>query len=70
MNGQMTRFEEDQAAVDRYVEAVGLYAEKEPLRFNIRAYDRYMLMNDLVNPDDIPAEVMETFWIDKAQETA
>ena len=70
MNGQKKPFDEDQEAVDKYVEEIGLYEEKEPLRFNIKAYARYMMEHELDNPDDIPPEVMETFWIQKNQQTA
>ena len=70
MNGQKKPYDEEQEAVDRYVEEVGLYEEKEPLRFNIKAYARYMMEHGLTNPDDVPPEIMETFWIKKAQQTA
>lgn len=53
--------------VNRYVDEVGLYEEKEPLRFNLRAYARYMQEHDLTNPDDVPQEVMDSFWKSKEQ---
>ena len=67
MNGQMKSSDEIQEEVDRYVEEVGLYEEKEPICFNIRAYARYMQEHDLTNPDDVPAEVMDSFWKPKEQ---
>jgi hypothetical protein len=70
MNGQKKPFDEEQEAVDRYVEKIGLYEEKEPLRFNIKAYARYMMEHNLTDPDDIPHEVMESFWIAKNQQPA
>jgi hypothetical protein len=70
MNGQKTPYDEEQEAVDRYVEGIGLYEEKEPLRFNIKAYARYMMEHNLNNPDDVPPEIMESFWRKKASQTA
>ena len=67
MSGQKKSFDEIQEEVDRYVEEVGLYEEKEPLRFNLRAYARYMQEHELTNPDDIPSEVMNSFWLTKDQ---
>ena len=67
MSGQMRSSDAIQEEVDRYVEEVGLYEEKEPLRFNLRAYARYMQEHDLTNPDDVPAEVMDSFWKPKEQ---
>ena len=56
MNGQKKPYDEEQEAVDRYVEEIGLYEEKEPLNFNIKAYARYMMEHGLENPDDYDLE--------------
>jgi len=58
----MKSSDEIQYEVDRYVDEVGLYEEKKPLGFNLRAYARYMQEHDLTNPDDVPVEVMDSFW--------
>ena len=68
MNGQTKSFDEIQEEVDQYVKEVGLYEEKEPLRFNLRAYARYMQEHGLTNPDEVPAEIMASFWPSKEQE--
>ena len=67
MTGRTKSSDEIQEEVDRYVEEVGLYEEKKPLRFNLRAYARYMQEHDLTNPDDVPEAVMNTFWNTKEQ---
>lgn len=70
MNGQKKPYDPEQEAVDHYVESIGLYEEKEPLRFNIKAYAKYMMDHGLKDPDEVPPEVMETFWIARARELA
>jgi len=65
MSGRMKSSDDIQKEVDRYIEEVGLYEEKELLCFNLRAYARYMQEHDLKDPDDIPAEVMDSFWKSK-----
>jgi thiaminase len=70
MIGQTKSYEEEMKAVEHYAEEVGLYEEKESIKFNIKAYARYMLEHGLNDPDEVPAEVMETFWISKDQKPA
>ena len=66
----MRSYDEEMKAVDQYAEEIGLYEEKESLKFNIKAYARYMMEHELNDPDEVPAEVMESFWISKDQKPA
>ena len=70
MNGPMKSYDEEQQAVDKYVEEIGLYEEKEPLRFILKAYARDMLEHVLEDPDQVPAEIMESFWTSATQKLA
>ena len=70
MSGQMRSYNEEMKAVDHYTEEIGLYEEKEPLRFNIKAYARYMMEHGLKDPDEVPEEVMESFRITEDQKPA
>ena len=70
MNGPMKSYDEELKMVEKFAEETGRYEEKEPLRFNIKAYALYMMEHGLNDPDEVPADVMESFWIAKGQQPA
>ena len=50
-----------QDTVNRFIANNNPYAEKEPLRFNLRTYDAYIHEHDITDPDQIPEEVLTQF---------
>ncbi len=47
MNGQTKSFKEIQNLIDEFIERVNPYERKEPLRFNLREYSRYIDENNI-----------------------
>ena len=50
-----------QDVVNRFIAENNPYVVREPLRFNLRAYDEYIHEHSITDPDQIPEEVMMQF---------
>ena len=61
MYGQMKPSSKHQDIVNKYIAKNNPYVAREPLRFNLRAYDAYLREHGITDPDQIPEEVMSQF---------
>ena len=60
MNGRTKSFKEKQNLIDEFIERVNPYEQKEPLRFNLREYSRYIDENN-IDRKNVPESVMKMF---------
>lgn len=60
MNGQTKSYKEKQNLIDEFIERVNPYERKEPLRFNLREYSRYIDENN-IDRKNVPESVMKMF---------
>ena len=60
MNGQQLSFKEKQSIVEKFIVSVDPYAEREPLKFDLRSYSRYVRENN-IPLREITEEIMQKF---------
>lgn len=66
MFGQTTRYEEQDRIVEEFIQRINPYEKQKPLRFDLRAYARYIQENS-IQPEQVTEEMCEQFRLSEQQ---
>lgn len=69
MIGQTKLYSKHQDVVDRFLEETDPYTPDTPIPFDLHGYLDYVSEHNIHDPDDIPSDLMESFFESKEKDS-